>query len=643
MTASTAAVPTPRRRPWRRRLLLALAIVLPVLAVWLGLGLRSAAGAVQTDASAAQASIEQAKAQMLTGDVVAAKASTEAAQQHVADAAAAADALPVTLVGHLPVVGGAVDDLDRLISAAGDLAAASGELVDVYASTTGKSGGPTIFSDGRADFAVMADAEHSVDQALELTTRARDTLTAVDGSLPGTGSLAAARDKAMAQVTPLVDQLTTARTVLAGLPEAMGQSSPKNYLVVTQNPAELFGGGGAALFAAVLRFDDGVMSLPVQGSVSTTLFPKNPTTPWDHVSSFPFYKERQAAAFAWSDLHPDFAVTAEEMQRAWVANGQKKVDGVIALDPVALAAVLRAVGPVQTASYGKITGDNLVQKLLVDAYSDFSSNQDARHQLNDALMTSVFDRLVGGGDAFAVVKALASTSAGDHFRIHLDDEGMQAAVDSAGLSGRLPAADGGDVVAVFSQNQNSSKVDIFQQRDLNHEVELAEDGSATVTTTASFTYDVPKDARTSNDRVGYLTRWSYNWYYAYLPVGAELVGYEAPRNDRGDAADDPHVYDDLNGWRVVRVGRWTAPGATTTVTLTYTFPAGTFTRSGELSYRLRTVPQAMVGDPGLSVTVMGPGTPTVDSTLPGEWSLTDGVAGWTGLLDRGSDTTMKFS
>jgi hypothetical protein len=381
----------------------------------------------------------------------------------------------------------------------------------------------------------------------------------------------------------------------------------------------------------------------VQGSVSTKLFPKNPTVPWDHVSAFPFYKKRQPAAFAWSNLHPDFAVTAQEMQRAWVANGEKPVDGVIALDPVALSAVLRTIGPVQTASYGKITGDNLVRKLLVDAYGDFGSDQDARHELNDALMTSVFERLSSGKDAFAVARALASTSGGGHFRIHVDEASLQSAVDSAGLAGRLPAADAGDVLAVFSQNQNSSKVDIFQQRDLTHDVVLSSDGSAEVTTTATFAYDVPATARTSKDRVGYLTRWSYNWYYAYLPVGAELEGYDSPSKDRADAPVDPHVYADLNGWRLVRVGRWTQAGSATTVTLTYRFPAGTFTRTGELVYRLRTVPQPTVRDPKVAITISGPGTATVTSSMSSAWTAGEGSVAWSGTLSRGTDTTISFS
>ena len=106
MGSTTAAHPVQPRR-WRRRILLALVMLVPLLALWLGLGLRSAANAVQAEASAAQTSIEKAKAQLVAGDVVAAKASAQRAQVQVADASAAADVLPVTVT--LPRTGNRVD------------------------------------------------------------------------------------------------------------------------------------------------------------------------------------------------------------------------------------------------------------------------------------------------------------------------------------------------------------------------------------------------------------------------------------------------------------------------------------------------------------------------------------------------------
>jgi hypothetical protein len=612
------------------------------MAVWLGLGLRSAAADVRAHADSAQTSLEETRRHLLAGDLAAARASTEVARQQVADAARSADAVPVRLAGRVPVVGTAVDDLDLLIAAATDLADASAEVVDVYATISGSGDQGRLFADGRVDLAMVAQVRTSVSTALGLTNRARESLTSVRASVPGTGSMASARDTALAQVEPLGEQLAALSTVMERLPAALGEASPKNYLVVTLNPAELFAGGGAALAAAVVRFDDGEMSLPVQGSVSTALFPGNPSVAWDHVSSEPFFTPRQPAGFAWSNLHPDFTVTAREMQRAWVANGMKPVDGVIALDPVALSAALKVIGPVSTADYGEITAGNLVRKLLIDAYADFSADQGARHELNEALMASVLGRLTSGEGALDLGRALAATSAGGHFRVFFDDPALEGVVESAGLSGRLPAAGGGDVVALYSQNQNASKVDIFQSRTVTHDVRIAADGSADAVTTMVAAYDVPSRARTSEERRGYLSRWSFNWYYAYLPLGAELVEHTAPRNDARDPADDPAVYEDVDGWRVVRVGRWTAAGASTTVTTSYHFPAGTFASGGALAYTLRTAPQAMLAPMDLAVSVSGPGIAALDASTLDGWVLDGETARWTGELGVASTSTLTW-
>jgi hypothetical protein len=634
-------------RPRRRRIaviVVAVAAVLVVGGVLLALSLRSAASEVQANASEAQSSLERAKTQLAAGDVDAARTSARQAQEQVAAAALAADAPAVALVGRLPVAGDAVADLDRLVSAAGDLASASARLVDVYAAASGAGdgSGSALFVDGRADFAAMSTAASSVAQATDLAERAEQSLDAVQGTVPGTGALVAARDDALEQVRPLVVQLRALETLLRRLPDALGKGSTKNYLLVTMNPAELFPGGGAALSAAVLRFTDGRLSLPVRGSVSSQLFPGNPRVAWDHVSGAPYFPlPRQRAAFAWSNIHPDFARTSVEMRRAWVANGRAPVDGIIVLDPVALRAALKVTGPVRSSAYGTITAGNLLEKLLVAAYRDYRSDPDARHRVNDALISSFVGRLSSGEGMLQLARALAATAPGGHFRVGVDDPVLQELIASTDLGGVMPSAPDGDGLAVFTQNQNGSKVDIFQRRAVEHEVTVAEDGSARATTTVTVTYETPKDGRKTGDRVGYLTPWSSNWYMVYLPRAATDVRVDSPSQDPEDL-DDATRYQDGEAWSIVRARRWTAAGGTTRMTVSYALPAGTFLRDGGLRYSLDVVPQAVLQDPTLTLAVRGPGAAEVVSDLPGRWSIDAGSAAWSGPLRQTSTTEVAW-
>jgi hypothetical protein len=280
-----------------------------------------------------------------------------------------------------------------------------------------------------------------------------------------------------------------------------------------------------------------------------------------------------------------------------------------------------------------------VQKLLVDAYADFSTDQGTRHQLNDQLVKDVFGRLSRGSDALSIVKALASTAPGLHFRVHVDDPALQRAVVSAGLAGALPA-NPGDLLAVFTENQNGGKVDIFQKRAVTHDVTVKPDGSATVTTRVSMTNAVPASGRLSSDRAGYLTDWSYSFYLAHLPKGATHVSITAPRKDAYDV-DDPTVYPDLLGRSIVRIGRWTAAGRTTVVTVTYTLPAGTFSTSSGLRYELTAMPQPLTVDATVQVTVRGPGTAAIIGDA-GAWTTSGGVARLSGPFTQVSSTSVEW-
>jgi len=430
------------------------------------------------------------------------------------------------------------------------------------------------------------------------------------------------------------------RSVLERMPDALGRHGTKTYLLVALNPAELYPGGGAALNAALVRFTDGVLSVPLKGTVSTKIFPNNPRVVWDHVVNAPYFAPGAGALFSFSDLHPDFTVTGVEMQRSWVANGKAPVDGVIALDPAAISAALRVSGPVTSPVYGQITADNLVQKLLVDGYTDFGiQGVERRHQLNEALMNTIFSRLKAGSGAISMLRAIASTAPSHHLRIFINDPALQQSVAHAGLDGGFPAP-GGDLLAVFSENQNGSKVDIFQKRTVTRDVTLAADGSATVTTKISAFYDVPTAGRQSTDRRGYLTSWAENWYLAYLPAGATLVSYTAPTTDADDH-DDPVVYPDRNGLSVMRLRRWTPAGGTTDLTMVYTFPAGTFSTPDGVDYRLSTMPQPLTQPATMTVTVTGPGDASIVGD-PGAWTTSGAVARVTGPFSEVTSTHIQW-
>ncbi len=95
-------------------------------------------------------------------------------------------------------------------------------------------------------------------------------------------------------------------------------------------------------------------------------------------------------------------------------------------------------------------------------------------------MSTMLSSLMEGGQLKAKTNALLSVAPSRHVQMYFRDDRLQKLVEDRGLAGAVPTPDVGNMTAVFTQNGNGSKVDVFQQRTINQTVVVHEDGSATV-------------------------------------------------------------------------------------------------------------------------------------------------------------------
>ena len=108
-------------------------------------------------------------------------------------------------------------------------------------------------------------------------------------------------------------------------------------------------------------------------------------------------------------------------------------------------------------------------------------------------MSTMLDSLMEGGGLMgkaerpAVGRAPAGTC-----RCTSGTTGLQQiVVERAGLAGTVPTPKTGNLTAVYTQNGNGSKVDVFQQRTVDETVRLRADGSALVRRTVRSTNHSP--------------------------------------------------------------------------------------------------------------------------------------------------------
>jgi hypothetical protein len=289
------------------------------------------------------------------------------------------------------------------------------------------------------------------------------------------GPVADARDRFAERLREVESTLTSAHDVTVG--SAQFLQGPRRYLVVAANNGEMRAGSGMLLTAGVLTLDAGRLELgPMTPTADLRLPPGAvPVAPADFAALWGWLDPTQE----WRNLAPSprFDVTGRLAAEMWRAATGQPVDGVLALDPVSLQALLAAEGPIEVGGQ-PLTMENVVEYLLLQQYRDAPpgdpEQQARRDQLGEVARTSV-DRLDAGEyEPADLVDTLRGAGQGRHILAWSRDPTEQRAWDAAGISGRLD--DDSLLVAVL--NTGGNKLDQFLHVDAALEEEEADGGRA---------------------------------------------------------------------------------------------------------------------------------------------------------------------
>ena len=530
---------------------------------------------------------------------------------------ASADSPQTDVVSIIPGLGVAARNWEKLASAMGAITASTGEMLGLYGELSGKEGGPKIFSDGAINIPQLRLLPPRVRAVSEAVSEAERDLTSIKTESPFASILNRARRSALKEMKPVQRAVAALDDLAPLLPGALGADGPRRYLIAIGNQAEMRAAGGAPLSLVMVEFDNGRITIPIKGQTSTQLFPPlNAPVKWWGPARNPFFKENpRDRPFVVTNTHPSLLFSGREMAGAWSGGGFPIVDGVVTLDLTAIAAVLKATGPVESSAYGQVDGDKLGEILLVEAYQDFGQEDAvARQQANQQLLDDLLNRLLSGDELVNAAQAIASTAPGRHFQVWMEDEALEQLALVSGASGQVTDPGGGDWSALYTQNGNQSKVDVFQQRNVLVSVQLGADGSARVSQQLTLTNATPADRPEGPpERIGYETMWLKSAFIMYVPDAA--VDYKAGypqgfliRPFKGHRQLGRGWVDDGFGHKMIRVVGWTPPGGQTTVSVSYSLPPGTFTTAdpGVLEYNLQADPQSLWNASVLTVTVNAP-------------------------------------
>ncbi len=600
-----------------------LGLLLIALAL-LALPLRS----VPADADAAKSELTAAVEAFKVGDVEVAGTHLDAARTHVDAVTDVTDGFGARVWSWVPVIGSGVGDARHLGTALSELTSAVEAARTVYPQVSGEDA--TLMEGKSVDLAVLADVTAALRTVEGHVDTARSHLDDVDGSAPMIGArISEARDEALDQVVPVADGIDRLLPMVDQLPATLGKDRPMKYLVAMMNPSELKYAGGSMLTFSVVTADNGTIKRGETFDVETApqIF-RN--VYWDHVEGNPFVSQ-YSQKITHANIAPSWEVSGEETLRAWEKLRKRDVDGLIAVDVVAISRMMQVTGPVYVEGLGQLRADNVVERTAGD-YERFTLAQQAeRKALNRALVPAFLDQLFSGNDFVSTMQAVGDSAGGRHLAFYFRDDVTQAAAGEFGLDGALADTDH-DYVGFFTQNLVGSKADFGQRKSISSEVTLREDGSAEVVMTAKVkngndaTVDGELSAYTDPNLEGNLA--------LFLPRGAEVSKVRVADSD--GSRDAATTTGDYYGRPYVEQPSLVRAGESGTLKVTYVVPQAATVTGDSLTYLLDLDPQPTVEKAKVDVTVRFPAgftprpqTAAGDADSPVWTTDGDGSARWT--------------
>jgi hypothetical protein len=338
----------------------------------------------------------------------------------------------------------------------------------------------------RADMA-LGSARRALDRAAGNAQSARSVWL-----LP---PLVKAIDDLEARMVEARRDVGTAAEVLDLAGPMLGRDGPRRWFLAVVTPAENRGSGGLVGNVGEITTNAGKLALTNVARVARL------NEAVDDAAAAKVLPAIYAEAYsAWqvpaelqnATVVADFPTAAEALEAVQPLAGRGEVDGAISIDPLAVAALLRVVGPVTVASWPvPIGADNAASVLLHEQYVALAG--DARENLLGEVIAAVWGRATTGSlpSPTALAQALAPAVSGRHIQLHSRRAQEQAALGRLGADGSVRRS-GGDHLALVTDNGSQSKVDWFLRRAVDYHLRYDPGpGSAEATVRVTLTNDAP--------------------------------------------------------------------------------------------------------------------------------------------------------
>jgi hypothetical protein len=298
------------------------------------------------------------------------------------------------------------------------------------------------------------------------------------------------------EVTEVEPEAELAAEVSALAPAMLGGDGERRYFVIFTQPAEARGLGGFMGSWAEITAVDGDLPLSRSGrtrELRDVPGPRQVSGPADYVTRYHRFQPWNTLQDV--TLSPDFPSVASVMSEVYPQTGGGELDGVLAIDPYSLAALMEFTGPIPVEGIEfPLTADNAAEFLLREQYLSFGADRPEREDFLGEVTEVTFDRLTTGDlpsprEVSRVLHPLVERGRLVLWSRHPDEEAL---FDQLGATGEVNSRDGGDYLSVVTQNAANNKIDMFLQRKIDYQATVDPDtGLVEATVTLELHNGVP--------------------------------------------------------------------------------------------------------------------------------------------------------
>lgn len=365
-----------------------------------------------------------------------------------------------------------------------------------------------------------------------------------------------------------------AHELVSFVPEIVGSTDQKSYLLLIQYNSELRPGGGFIGTVGEITFENGRLKnysfedvYTIDSKLEEVIKPPAPVG--ERLGLDKLYLRD-------SNFSLDFLANSTTARDLYQKETARSFDGVIAFDLTFIENLLKVTGPVHVKSLDDVVSEeNFPDKLL--SYSKLGQSQNFLPELTTALINQLIKSFTGNFEENrqATWLTLAETISGaltsKHLLLQFDNEDLDKLVKIKGWNNPLPPLgfdpadeehETRDFLAISEANLGANRANRYLDRKIDYQVEI--DDQSIVNSTLKITYK-------NNSRSTTWPEGTYiNYLRVYAPFAATITAYQ-----NGETISLEEV-------EVTTQGNLTAfstfvevqPGTTRNITLSYRIPKG---------------------------------------------------------------------